>query len=78
MAQNRGGERVELSRGGRLVAGRAKRGRKVPMQLSIFYIPDTQEPTATQTLQGEEKCINIQPVKVTPGWVKRLFFPSWF
>lgn len=48
------------------------------MQLSIFYIPDTQEPTATQTLQGEEKCINIQTVKVTPEWVKRLFFPSWF
>lgn len=57
---------MELSRGGRLVAGGAERGRHVPMQLSIFYIPDTQEPTATHTLPGEEKCINIQPVKVTP------------
>lgn len=63
IAEDRGGERVELSRGGRLGAGGAERPH-VPMQLSSIYIPDTQEPTATQTLQGE-KCINIQPIKTT-------------
>lgn len=64
VAEDRGGERVELSRGERLGAGGAERGGHVLMQLSSIYIPDPQELTATQTLQGE-KCINIQPIKTT-------------
>lgn len=41
MAEDRGGECVELSRGGRLGVSGAERGSNVPMQLSSIYIPDT-------------------------------------
>lgn len=64
MAEDWSGKCVELSRGGRLGAGRTETGSPVLMQLSSIYIPDTHESTATETLQGI-KCKNIHPIKTT-------------